>query len=54
MLENFTETQNSNNRIRHLHIPKEDEVVMGATCTHVFILPMLYSESILHSSVIYR
>ena len=43
-LDNFTDKTNSDNRFTQLFIDKEDEIVIGATCTHIFTFPFKYSE----------
>lgn len=43
-LDNFTEKTNTDNRFASIFIDKEDEIVIGGTCTHIFILPFKYSE----------
>jgi hypothetical protein len=54
ILYNFTETHNSDNRFPHIHIDDDDEIVVGSTSTHVFILPFKYSSFVTNSKVIYR
>lgn len=54
MLENYTETTNSDNRFRCLGIDKDDEIIIGGTCTHIFILPFLYSQYVTDSKIIYK
>ena len=54
MLDNYTITENSDNRIKYLCMPKQDEIIIGGSCTHVFILPFLYSDSVIESEIIYK
>lgn len=53
ILDTFTETQNSNNRFRG-HSSKEDEIIVGGTVTHVFILPFKYSEYVVDGKLLYK
>ena len=53
MLENFTETQFSDNR-PVIEEEERDGIVRGATCTHIFELPFVYNDGFAESvSVIY-
>lgn len=43
MLENFTPTINSDNRIQIVEEDIPDELIIGGTCTYVFNVPFVYS-----------
>lgn len=54
MLENYTTTENSNNRFRFLESDPKDEIVIGGTCMHVFVLPFVYSSVATRCKIIYN
>lgn len=54
MFDNYTPTINSDNRFKRLEIDKEDEIIIGGTCTHIFILPFKYSTYVVNSKILYK
>jgi len=52
-LDDFTELTNFDNRFKG-HMDKEDEIIVGGTSTHVFILPFKYSEYVVTSKLLYK
>lgn len=54
LLEEFKETHNSDNRHHSLCIDEEDEIIVGGSCTHVFILPFKYSNYVVNSKIMYK
>lgn len=54
IFDNFTETTNSDNRACFLKCDEQDEVVIGASCTHMFKLPFKYNDYALDMRIIYK
>lgn len=53
-LDNFTETENSDNRFKCLHIDDIDEIIIGGTCTHIFTVPFIYSDYVQSAEIFYK
>lgn len=53
-LDVFTPTKYSDNRVIVLPEEKIDDIIIGATCTHIFHLGFKYSEYVKSSKVIYK
>ena len=53
-IENFKETENSDNRKKFLACPEQESITIGASCTHTFRLPFSLSNYCKHLEVIYR
>lgn len=53
-LDNFKPTSYSDNRYKTLDMEKVDDVIIGATCTHIFHLGFKYSTYVKSSKIIYK
>lgn len=53
-IENFKETENSDNRKRFLNIEKRETLTIGGTCTHTFKLPFVVSDLCKYFEVVYK
>lgn len=53
ILDNYTETHNSNNKFKFHAIP-DNIIVIGGTAEHTFILPFRFTNYIKESEVLYR
>lgn len=54
ILDNFTDTHNSDNRFEFINDDNTDIIVPGANCEHVFELPFSYKGNIDGCFVIYK
>lgn len=53
-LDKFQPTTYSDNRFKTLDLDKIDDIIIGASCTHIFHLGFRYSEYVKSSKIIYK